>query len=104
MVEISTENSCLYIAALSTHNSECYALKISDRSVIKSFGSDFSVMATCLGFRGDKLVLRLPKADPSRYYDRNPANLYVATDYSYKKDRPLNLNSERSLKNKEIDK
>ena len=65
VIEISTEGGSLYIAALSTSSSDSHALQIHDRSFIKSFGDDYSVMATCLGFRGNKLILRPPKSIPS---------------------------------------
>jgi hypothetical protein len=99
VVEISTLGSQLFIAALSTYNSECYALRISNRSVIKSLGSDFGVIASCLCFRGDKLVYKRPKQVYRTFVDRDEtdtANICVPTDQTNLKEKPLNLNSDRS--------
>ena len=64
IVEMSTEMGKLYIAAYSAIGPESFLIHLKDRDAhktIKRFASDFNLMAMCLAFRNDKLVLKNPR-------------------------------------------
>jgi hypothetical protein len=64
VVEISTYLSDLYITAYSTVGPESFVIVnkgIQARYILRSFGSDFKIMAMCLGFKNCRLVLRNPR-------------------------------------------
>jgi len=64
IVEISSEMNKLYIAAFSTVNHESFLLHLKDQdaeSTLQKFGNDFNVLAMCLKFKNDRLILRNPK-------------------------------------------
>ena len=64
IVEISTANQSLYVAAYSAVGPESFVIHFKDgeaRDTMNRFGSDFNVMAMCLVFRNNRLVLRNPR-------------------------------------------
>lgn len=61
IVEISTESDSLYIAAYSVTSSESFLIHQKGQqaqNTILRFGYDFSMMAMCLSFNGNRLVLK----------------------------------------------
>ena len=64
IVEISTVDTSLFITAYSAVGPESFVLHFKNdeaREAMHRFGSDFNIMAMCLMFRNDRLVLRNPK-------------------------------------------
>ena len=64
VVEISTALNSLYVCAYSAVGPESYVVEYKGqnaRETMQRFGSDFNIMAMCLAFRNDRLVLRNPR-------------------------------------------
>lgn len=63
IVEIASETSTLYITAFSVLNSESHVIQFHNEhatGILQRFGSNFNLMAVCLAFSGEKLILRNP--------------------------------------------
>jgi len=64
VVEVSTAFNSLYVCAYSAVGPESFVVEFkgqSARETLQRFGSDFNIMAMCLTFRQDRLVLRNPR-------------------------------------------
>jgi len=54
----------LYVTAYSAVGPESFVLHFQDqeaRETLRKFGTDFNIMAMCLTFKNERLVLRHPK-------------------------------------------
>ncbi len=64
IVEISKDKRTLFIAAFNSYGPESYLMTMKDtvaEVTLQKFSSDFNLMAMCLLFRNDRLVIRNPK-------------------------------------------
>jgi hypothetical protein len=64
VVEISSAMQSLYIVAYSAVGPESFVIHFQDddaRNILHKFGADFNIMAMCLCFKNDRLVVRHPK-------------------------------------------
>jgi hypothetical protein len=83
VIEISSAMQSLFIAAYSAVGPESFVLHFKDeeaRSTLHKFGTDFNIMAMCLSFRNDRLVLRHPKNLFSQRNQSTPIDDYEATN------------------------
>jgi hypothetical protein len=64
IVEISSELSTLFITAFSAVGPESFDLIYKNKdsyNILHTFGNDCNLMAMCLTFRNERLVIRNPK-------------------------------------------
>ena len=64
IVEISSELSTLFVTAFSAVGPESFVVIYRNKdafSTLHTFGNDFNLMAMCLTFKNERLVLRNPK-------------------------------------------
>ncbi len=64
IVEISKDKRSLFIAAFNSYGPESYLMTLKDNIAeltLQKFSSDFNLMAMCLAFRNDRLLIKDPK-------------------------------------------
>lgn len=64
IVEISSNNSCLFIAAYDVESPESLLIELNENKaeeIMKEFSNDYETMASCLQIMNRRLVLLNPK-------------------------------------------
>jgi hypothetical protein len=64
VIEISSFLDFLYITAFSSFGPESFVINFKNqeaKDVLQMFGNDFSMMAMCLSFHKDRMVLKNPR-------------------------------------------
>ncbi len=71
IIEISSNNSCLFIAAYDVESPESLLIELSEKKaedIMKEFNNDYEQMATCLQIMNRRLVLLNPVGITNFYY------------------------------------
>lgn len=77
IIEISSNNSCLFIAAYDVESPESFLIELTEKKaedIMIEFSNDYEVMSSCLQIMNRRLVLLNPVRLSLTYFNRNTIN------------------------------
>jgi hypothetical protein len=77
IIEISSNKSCLFIAAYDVESPESFLIELTEKKaedIMREFSNDYEVMSSCLQIMNRRLVLLNPVRLSLTYFYRNTIN------------------------------